>query len=105
LILAFAGWSDAGGAATAASQYLIDRWHAQRLAEIEAEEFYDFTQLRPTSRYEGDIRRIDWPQNTFYYHQMPDQDFIIFNGIEPHLHWKSYIEQVLEAVEQFNVKL
>ena len=48
LIAAFAGWSDAGSAATAAAQYLVDRWHAQPLAEFEAEEFYDFTQLRPT---------------------------------------------------------
>ena len=66
---AFAGWSDAGGAATAAAQYLIDRWHATACADFEAEDFYDFTQLRPTVRWEGEERRIDWPENAFYYHQ------------------------------------
>ena len=39
LIAAFAGWSDAGGAATAAAQYLIERWRTRRFAEFEAEDF------------------------------------------------------------------
>ena len=78
LLIAFAGWSDAGGAATAAAQYLIDRWHAKRIAEIEAEDFYDFTQLRPTSHYEGDERKIVWPQNVFHHIQRNEHDFIIF---------------------------
>jgi proteasome assembly chaperone (PAC2) family protein len=103
--MAFAGWSDAGGAATAASQYLIERWRATRLAEIDAEDFYDFTQLRPTVRYEGDVRRIDWPENAFHYLQRPEKDLIIFNGIEPHLHWKAYVEAVLDVIRRFDVKL
>lgn len=105
LILAFAGWSDAGGAASGAAQYLIDRWHATRLAEFEAEEFYDFTQLRPTVRWEGEERRIDWPENAFYFHRTPGQDFVIFNGIEPHLRWKAYTSALMEVIQQFKVKL
>jgi predicted ATP-grasp superfamily ATP-dependent carboligase len=105
LIVAFAGWSDAGGAASGAAQYLIDRWHATRLAEFEAEEFYDFTQLRPTVRWEGEERRIDWPENAFFYHRTPEQDFIIFNGIEPHLRWKAYVSALMEVLQQHKVKL
>ena len=128
LIAAFAGWSDAGGAATAAAQYLIERWRAVRLAEIDAEEFYDFTQLRPTTRYEGDVRRIDWPENSFHHHHSPGRpsagsgqapsagsgqapsagsgrDLVIFNGIEPHLRWKTYTQALLEAIDRFQVKL
>src|SRR5690606_20453449 len=105
MIAAFAGWSDAGGAATGAAQYLIDRWHAPKFAEFEAEDFYDFTQLRPTVRWEGEERRIDWPSNAFHYHRTPERDFIIFNGIEPHLHWRAYSDAMLEAIATFNVKL
>ena len=106
LIAAFAGWSDAGGAATAAAQYLVERWRARRLAELEAEDFYDFTQLRPTVRYvEGTRRRIDWPENAFHYHHLTDQDVVVLNGIEPHLHWKAYTSSVLEVIEKLNVKL
>jgi proteasome assembly chaperone (PAC2) family protein len=105
MVAAFAGWSDAGGAATAAAQYLIDRWRATRMADFEAEDFYDFTQLRPTVRWEAEERRIDWPDNAFYYHQTPERDLIIFNGIEPHLHWKAYTKAMLEFIERFKVKL
>ncbi|HLF76771.1 MAG TPA: PAC2 family protein [Dehalococcoidia bacterium] len=105
LIAAFAGWSDAGGAATAAAQYLIERWRAVRLADLEAEDFYDFTQLRPTVRYEGEVRRIDWPENAFHYHQTPERDLIVFNGIEPHLHWKAYVAALMEVIERFQIKL
>jgi len=105
MIAAFAGWSDAGGAATGAAQYLVDRWHAARFADIEAEEFYDFTQLRPTVRWEGDERRIDWPENAFYYHQLPERDFIIFNGVEPHLKWKLYVSALLDVIRRFKVKM
>jgi proteasome assembly chaperone (PAC2) family protein len=105
LIAAFAGWSDAGGAATAAAQYLVERWRAVRLAEFEAEEFYDFTQLRPTVRYEGEERRIDWPENAFYAHKTEQHSLVIFNGIEPHLRWKAYTTAMVEAIERFRIKL
>jgi predicted ATP-grasp superfamily ATP-dependent carboligase len=105
LIIAFAGWSDVGAAATSSAQYLVDRWQAKRLAEIEAEEFYDFTQHRPMVRYEGDRRVIDWPENAFYYHQLEDRDFIVFNGIEPHLRWRTYADLLMEAIDRFDVGL
>ena len=105
MLAAFAGWSDAGGAATGAVQYLVDRWHAARMADLEAEDFYDFTQLRPTVRWEGEERRIDWPDNAFYFHQVGGRDLIVFNGIEPHLHWKAYTRTIMEFVEQFQVKM
>jgi proteasome assembly chaperone (PAC2) family protein len=103
LIAAFSGWSDAGAAASAAAQYLIDRWHATLLAEIDPEEFYDFTQLRPTVRWVGETRKIEWPQNNFYYHHAGERDLIIFAGIEPHLRWKGYVESLVHVIDQFKV--
>jgi proteasome assembly chaperone (PAC2) family protein len=105
LIAAFAGWSDAGGAATSASQYLIDRWHAERVAEIDSEEYFDFTQLRPTVKYVADVRQIEWPENAFYYHQTPERDFLVLNGIEPHLKWKAYVQDFLEVINTFKVSM
>jgi proteasome assembly chaperone (PAC2) family protein len=105
LIAAFAGWSDAGGAASAASQYLVERWRAAPLAKIDAQDFYDFTQLRPTSRWVGDVRHIDWPENAFHYYKTEERDLIIFNGIEPHLQWKAYLDAFTEVITRFQVKL
>jgi len=41
LIAAFAGWNDAGQAATAAVRFLGERWEAVRFANIDPEEFFD----------------------------------------------------------------
>jgi len=105
LITAFAGWSDVGAAATSAAIYLAERWHAERLAEIDPEEFYDFTQHRPLVRYDGENRVIDWPENVFHFHQIEGRDFIILSGIEPHLRWKTYTDLVLAVIDKFNVGL
>lgn len=104
LIAAFSGWSDAGAAASAAALYLVERWRAKQLAEIDAQDFYDFTQLRPTVRWVGENRQIDWPQNNFYFHKTPNRDYIILSGIEPHLRWKDYVGNVMDVVDRFQVK-
>ena len=62
LITAFSGWNDAGDAASSALRFLSDVWGAEHVADIDPDEFYDFTQIRPTiaDGAEGE-RRIDWP--------------------------------------------
>lgn len=67
LIGAFAGWNDAASAATWAVKFLVNHWDAQPFAEIDPEEFYDFTESRPTVRISGGaLRRLSWPSNRFY---------------------------------------
>jgi predicted ATP-grasp superfamily ATP-dependent carboligase len=83
---------------------MVDRWHATLVADIDAQEFYDFTQLRPMVRWVGENREIEWPQNNFYIHRTADKDLLIFAGIEPHLHWKSYVETFMEALDHFKVE-
>src|ERR1700733_10681326 len=66
MILAFEGWTDAGSAASGAASYLSSRWGARRFADIDAEEFYDFSAFRPQVRLGDDLsREIDWPLNRF----------------------------------------
>ena len=47
LVMSFAGWPDAGESATASIKYLMRRLGATKFAEIDPEEFYDFSQERP----------------------------------------------------------
>src|SRR3954454_24256402 len=62
LILAFEGWNDAGDAASTALRWLRDRWASEPLAEIDGEDFYDFTSTRPRVQLEdGVTRTIEWP--------------------------------------------
>ena len=72
LVAAFRGWNDGGQGASLAAGYLAKLWNAQRFAEIDAENFYDFQATRPHVKLEeGFTRRIDWPETVFY-HARPD---------------------------------
>lgn len=103
LLAAFVGFTDTTGAAAAAVDHLAEEWHAQPLADIDPEHFYDFTVQRPHTRLEGDERMLDWPRNRFYVARPPgaERDFVLLTGIEPHLRWKTFtgaIDDVLRAV-------
>jgi len=90
LVTAFAGWSDAAQAATGTVSYLVKRLSAKRFAEIEAEEFYDFSSLRPTVTVDrGLITSLKLPHSSFFcwQNQTGDRDLVLLHGIEPQLRW------------------
>ena len=106
MIAAFDGWNDAAEAATSAIEHLQDSWDATPFATIDPEEFYDFTEVRPTVRLVGENQRqIDWPTNEFFYYRDPerDQDFILLLGVEPSLKWRRFTEAISEVAREFNV--
>ncbi len=105
VIAAFAGWNDAADSATTAVKLLIERWKPIKLAEIDAEEFFDFTETRPTIRLVEGQRSIIWPTNQFLYYKAPglDHDVILYIGVEPQLKWKQFTESFLEVCKQFSV--
>jgi proteasome assembly chaperone (PAC2) family protein len=108
LIAAFAGWNDAGQAATAALRFLGERWEAVRFASIDAEEYFDFTSARPLIRLgPGLERELEWPANVFFYHIDPTQtrDAILLLGTEPHLKWLAFTDTVLRLARQCDVEL
>ena len=47
LLLAFEGWNDACEAASAALGFVNDELRGAPLADIDPEDYYDFTVLRP----------------------------------------------------------
>ena len=54
VIAAFEGWNDAGDAASTAARYLAERWDAELVAEIDPEEFIDFSSTRPQVQFDDD---------------------------------------------------
>ncbi len=98
LVAAFAGWSDAGDAATGAIEHLWEQWGARTMASIDPEEFYDFTAVRPTVRIEDGRRVVDWPENEFGWAERTGTDgVLLLRGVEPQLRWRTFCEQVLEV--------
>lgn len=108
LIVAFAGWNDAGGAATHAAQFLVQRLQARRFASLDPEEFYNFSELRPQVRLrDGLYREVIWPANDFFYSRaaIPQRNLVFGVGIEPHLKWKTYATTLLDLAQQCGVNL
>jgi len=105
LLLAFNGWNDAGESATSALRYVATQIGAAPLAEIDAEEFFDFTVERPSiGRAPDGARRIEWPHTLFRYGSMdPERELVLGFGPEPHLRWRAYAEQVVALVRRLDV--
>jgi proteasome assembly chaperone (PAC2) family protein len=108
LIVAFGGMNDAGHAATLALQHLVSSMGATKFAEIDPEDFYDFSVNRPWVRLGPDgERQITWPVNTFWARESPvgGLDAILFLGTEPSLHWRTYIRDIISVVQELDVSL
>ncbi len=106
VIAAFGGWSDAADAATSAIKFLIDLWKSEKIAEIEPEDFFVFTETRPIVKWnEGMQRTIVWPSNQFLALRLEDleRDVILFTGVEPQLKWQTFSKAFLEICSHFSV--
>lgn len=107
LIAAFEGWNDAGDAASSAVKWFGDRWELAPFADIDPEEFFDFTSTRPEVRIEDDRRVVDWPTNQFLAGKLPDseRDIIVLQGTEPQLRWRTFTDLVLEVADTYDASM
>jgi hypothetical protein len=105
LILAFGGWNDAGDSATTALAYLDASFHTASLAEVDPEEFFDFTVRRPeVDRLADGGRFISWPTMRFRYGSVDaDREVVTGIGVEPHLKWRTYCETVISFAQGLGV--
>ena len=107
LLIAFSGWADAAEGATGAVKFLKRKLKAQKFAEFDPEEFYDFTQTRPTTTRTRDGKRhIHWPANEFFHLTNPDTGagLMIFMGVEPNLRWRTYSQGIARLAHEQGVE-
>lgn len=108
LVAAFEGWNDAGDAASGVVRYLIDRYDGAVVAEIEAEEFFDFTTTRPQAEIDDDgVRRIVWPSTKVYAATLPGDagDALLLIGTEPQLRWRTFCAQITDLARELGCRL
>ncbi|MHB9091277.1 MAG: PAC2 family protein [Chloroflexota bacterium] len=106
MIAAFAGWNDASEVATFSARFLTQQWEARKIAEIDPEDFYNFTETRPNVRIAGRFqRRIDWPANEFFAHvdTAGRRDFVVLLGVEPQLKWRTFADAVVTYAHELGV--
>lgn len=108
MICAFEGWNDAGDAASYAATYLAERWGTRPFADIDPEDYFDFTSTRPRVRLDdGHQREIVWPTNELSAGSIPgtDRDVILLSGAEPQLRWRTFCGHLTEVARAFDVEL
>ncbi len=108
VIAAFAGWNDAGEAASNAGHHLADVWTTRPFATIDAEDFYDFSSTRPHVRLvDGGQREIVWPINELSASSVlgADMDVVLLIGTEPQLKWRTFCSEVIEVVTELNARM
>ena len=107
MVVAFAGWADAGQATTRALRFLKRSLGVKKVAEIDPEEFYDFTSTRPRTLVDDSGERyVGWPRNEFSVY-VPDEGspgLLLLLGTEPNLKWKTYCNLVIEVAERCGVR-
>jgi len=107
LVIVFSGWADAAEGATSAVKFLQRKLKGKKFADIDPEEFYDFSQTRPySSRTRDGKRRIQWPANEFSYLTDPSTDsgIMVFVGVEPNLKWRTFAKTVASVAKDHGVE-
>ena len=107
MLFAFAGWADASESATHALRYLVRHLQAVKFADVDPEEFYNFTRVRPYSKFDDEGSRfIEWPANEFYAVKRGDEgeDLVLLVGVEPNLRWRTFCDGMVSMVKELGVK-
>lgn len=108
MIAAFEGWNDAGSAASAAVDHLIDSWDAIEFAALDSEEYHDFQVNRPNVSRAADGERVmTWPGTVVYTASGPwvgDRAITLVRGIEPSMRWRQFCAELLDHAEALGVK-
>lgn len=105
MIAAFAGWNDAGSAASAAIRHLAQTWDAVKYAELDPEEFQDYQVNRPmVMRGDNGRRQIHWPATSIWIARLPHRTYVLVDGIEPSFRWRKFCEELLDIAVDLGVE-
>ena len=108
VVIAFMGWSDTGTVTVDVARHLVDAYDATRFLEVDPEDYYVFTDTRPmVSVNEAGIREITWPMNEAFWAHIPgsEHDLVVVSGVEPNLRWRTFSDQLSDAVASLGPSL
>jgi len=98
LVAAFEGWNDAGDAASAAAEWLVQRSQAERFASVDSDAHVDYQSRRPrVELVNGVARSIAWPTHDYYAGSFAERDLVVLRAVEPNIRWREYCETVMSV--------
>lgn len=103
-LIAFEGWGDAGESASQAATEFIRNHPSELIAIIDPDEHFDFQVRRPIVSLDASgIRTITWPRNELHSVRTPERDLVVMLGEEPNYRWKSFINELVDALSTLGV--
>ena len=104
LVVALAGWVDAGLAGSGSVAFLQEQLDAARtFGRIDLGDLMDLQQTRPTVHLvDGVSREIDWPEITLTAGRL-GRDVVLCSGPEPSLRWRSVLGELVDVALQLGV--
>jgi predicted ATP-grasp superfamily ATP-dependent carboligase len=112
LLMGLSGWMDGAEVSTGTIKVLVDKLHAQRIAEIDHEGFYIYnfpgamevaSLFRPHCKIrKGIVREFMFPDDAFF--GVENEDLILFSGKEPNLNWADFGDCIFRLCHELRVK-
>ena len=106
MVVALAGWVDAGSAGEAAARYLAENLEEPvEMARVDLAEYADLQATRPMVELkEGVTREITWPAIRFIAGRA-GSDVVVCHGPEPSLGWRALATETAEVVRLLGVRM
>ncbi len=102
VVVAFDGWVDAGGAATAVAELLTTTDEGHLLATFDSDALFDYRARRPTLEIlDGRPADLTWPAITLHRARLEDHDTLILTGHEPDFRWLELAGDMVELALRF----
>jgi len=104
LVVALAGWVDAGLAGSGSVAFLQEQVDQPRtFGRIDLGDLMDLQQTRPTVHLvDGVSREIDWPEITLTAGRL-GRDVVLCSGPEPSLRWRAVLGELVDVSLQLGV--
>jgi len=104
LVVALAGWVDAGLAGSGSVAFLQEQVDQPRtFGRIDLGDLMDLQQTRPTVHLvDGVSREIDWPEITLSSGRL-GRDIVLCSGPEPSLRWRAVLGELVDVSLQLGV--
>jgi hypothetical protein len=102
LIVAFDGWIDAAGAATACANHVADGGRV--VASFDVDAVHDYRARRPVlDVVDGVLARMQWPEISIRHVAFDGRDLLVLVGPEPDYKWKQLGDDLLELALRLGV--
>ena len=106
LVAGLTGFTDAGGAVSQVSQYLLDHLEMDEVVTFDTDALLDYRARRPIMFFDQDHLSEYKPAKLSLYLAKDElgQQFLFLTGFEPDFQWERFTAAVLQLVEKYGVK-